>query len=907
MFGPVLRSVVFQLARSCSRTGAALVIVGETAELPPEARFLPGVLPCTDAKHARSMLSGLPADSVILAMPALRDLPELISAAQSGESRNPPAAVILTSAGPYEQTTWAIDTDSAKLRRGSETIAVSLDGISTATLAAAGISTGPEYPWGPTDRFLPTQPDPGHAPGNALATWSTSSAAALVCGLGHSSDGPLLLDFVEDGPHVLVAGTTGSGKSELLKSMTMDLVSRYGPDQVALVLLDFKGGSTLGPYAGTPHCQSLVTDLNVESGQRLLSGLKVEVRRRESLFRELEADDYARYRQLAGPTAPPLPRLLVVVDEFRVLTDELPDAVDELMRIATVGRSLGLHLLLSTQRPQGVVTAAMRANINSVISLRLLNAADSQELLGSSAAAELPPTRPGYGFMRRAGEQPRQFRSQPVQPGAPVWPIREIGPGFQDVRTVATIHGRPAGEVSPAAALASLVSGLPEPRMPMASFAPPLPEELVDIPAHLCRHRPDGGIALGLVDDIPHQRLTPLWWVPEEQRRLAVIGGPGSSAAAAALRIVHLLAREDPERHVYVLDGSGSFSTASSLPRVAGYVGVDEPERVAQFLDIVGVEPPFSPGEPTRVLVVSGLAAWNSALGASAYAALDDRLAAFARAAEQLGISLIVIGDRDVSSSRFHSLAEHRLYLRFGLGPETLLGWPRLRATAPYPGRAVWTGPSTEEHGAVVQLSTSPPGNAAPEALPTIRRCLALPEVVSMDRLPISDARPGRYPLGLCGPDNGAWTWEPGKVALVLGGPGSGKTTLIDLLARQLAVANDPVRGMHPGRRLPDVLLLDDVLELSDKEITQLDERIRAGEHVVMTAPPDRAGLLRLPASARLLPPSGFLVLNPRQASDGDVPGWRVPPHRRARPGRAMAMAKGLLIDVQCAQATPDG
>lgn len=128
---------------------------------------------------------------------------------------------------------------------------------------------------------------------------------------------------------------------------------------------------------------------------------------------------------------------------------------------------------------------------------------------------------------------------------------------------------------------------------------------------------------------------------------------------------------------------------------------------------------------------------------------------------------------------------------------------------------------------------------------------------------------------------------------------------MIDLLARHLAGVTDSVCGAPRECHLPDVLLLDDVLDLSDQEIAQVDERIRSGGHVVMTAPPDRGALLRLPASARLLPPSGFLVLNPRLASDGDVPGWRVTPHRRARPGRAVAMEKGVLVDVQCAQANP--
>lgn len=909
MLGPVIRAAVLQLSWACARTNSSLVIVGRTDLLPAEARYLPGVQPCPDLAAAQTALESLPPGSVVITMPGLTDPDRIVSWARTSGDGRPGPSIILTGVDQHDTADWILDTTASTLRVGDRAVHVNLDGISRSTMADAAVAAEPEIPTGsksPGRGGMPAGQDGSPAENGAEPVWCASSESALQCRIGQSAEATCELDFVGDGPHVLVTGTTGSGKSELLKSMTMDLLHRYGPDQLALVLLDFKGGSTLGPYAETPHCQTLVTDLNVESGERVLAGLRVELRRRESLFQDANVEDYARYRRLGSAGAPPLPRLLVIVDEFRILSDELPDAVQELMRIATIGRSLGVHLLLSTQRPQGVVTASMRANINSVISLRLLNSSDSQELLGSSVAAEIPVSTPGAGFIRRAGEQLRPFRSITVDQRNPLWKIQKIGPAFQDCHTVATLHGPVAESTSPAMELAALTSGFPSPPMPVSAFAPPLPAELHFIPGRLRRQRPDGAIALGLVDDIGNQRLAPLWWHPEKQRRLAIIAGPGSTAPAALLRVLQALATGDTERHVYLLDGTGYFSPVAQLPRVAGYVGTGEPERVSELLDVFDIgEDSASEMTATRVLLVSGLAAWSAALGASDFAALDDRLAALARSAEQRNGCLVVIGDRDLMSSRYLALAEHRLYLRFGLGPETTMSWPRLRNTAPLAGRSVWTGPGIDGQGAIVQLCTPPPSSpdtTGPAAQLPVRWCLPLPERAPAAALAHARAGRGRYPVAVIGPDNRAWVWEPGSVGMVLGGPGSGKTSLIRLLAHQLGGLLNVSQRLEPDRPAPDVLLLDDVLDLSDVHLATLDAMIRGGTHVVMSVGPERSGLMRLPAAARTLPPRAFLLLNPRQAADGDIPGWRFQPHRRERPGRAIVMLHGRLVNAQCAQ-----
>lgn len=903
--GPLIRSAVIQLSYGCSLASSTLLIVGRGDSLPAEVRFMSCVRACNDVDEALTLLSGLRASSVVLVMFGVFGAERLASAIGNIGGNLHPPALILTAPASGATADWSLNVSASRLSRSGDEVLVMLDGISSSTLSTACTAAQRELEFpaaGIPDLDDVLQTTRGNSTDPA---WQSSSANSLLSQFGIWEGTPVSLDFVCDGPHVLVTGTTGSGKSELLKAMALDLVCRYGPDQLSLLLLDFKGGSTLGPYAETPHCQNLVTDLNAESGERVLGGLRVELQRRESLFREARAEDYARYRSLADSAVEPLPRLLVIVDEFRVLSDELPDAVPELMRIATVGRSLGVHLLLATQRPQGVVTASMRANINTVIALRLLSPLDSNELLGTSAAAELSASSPGLGFMRRAGDPPLPFRSLPIEDDAPVWKVQEIGPGFQDCRPVATIHGTPPADPSPAGVLLRRTADVPEPPFPVTSFAAPLPIELHFIPRRLRMQRPEGAIALGLIDDIQRQRLTPLWWTPEDQRRLAVIAGPGSSAAATLLGLLNTLAHEEPERHIYVLDGAGHFGSAAGSPRVAGFVPAGEPERVHELLDVFEA-PPDAVGKPTatRILLVSGLAAWSTVLGVSDFASLDDRLAALARTSERENTCIIVTGDRDLTSSRFHTLADHRLYLRFGLGQETVMGWPKLKNTGPYPGRAVWTSPLTDEQGLLVQLCTPAPSTVYAQGPPTalpLRTCHPLPPQVRADQVQSANSGPGRYPIGLLAPDHRPWSWEPGRVGLILGGTGTGKSNLLRLLAAQFGSGIDSRCSLDPLSDAPELLFLDDVLELKDADLAHLDALVRSGTHVVMSAPPERVGLARLPQAARMLPPAAFLLLNPRQASDGDFPGWRLRPHQQTQPGRALVMHNGSLAQVQCA------
>ncbi len=207
----------------------------------------------------------------------------------------------------------------------------------------------------------------------------------LSAPLGVAPDGLLVLDLVADGPHAVVAGTTGAGKSELLVSWVLGMAAGRTPDEVSFVLVDFKGGAAFAPLVGLPHVLGTLSDLDERLARRAIESLRAEVLRRERMLAECGA----RAIDALAPGA--LARLVVVVDEFAALVTERPELHALFADLAARGRSLGIHLVLCTQRPAGVVRDAVLANVAVRIALRVADRADSLGLIGDDAAARLPP------------------------------------------------------------------------------------------------------------------------------------------------------------------------------------------------------------------------------------------------------------------------------------------------------------------------------------------------------------------------------------------------------------------------------------------------------------------------------------------------------------------------------------
>lgn len=247
------------------------------------------------------------------------------------------------------------------------------------------------------------------------ARWALQPRSTY-CVIGESVDGPFGLDIAKDGPHGLIAGTTGSGKSELLQSLVASLAVANRPESLNFVLVDYKGGAAFKDCVKLPHTVGMVTDLDNHLVTRALVSLGAELNYREHLLALAGAkdlDDYMDLREL-HPDLTEIPRLLIVIDEFASLARELPDFVTGLVNIAQRGRSLGIHLLLATQRPGGVVSPEIRANTNLRIALRMTDDSESQDVIDAKDASLISKSTPGRAVVRLGSNSLVPFQSARV-------------------------------------------------------------------------------------------------------------------------------------------------------------------------------------------------------------------------------------------------------------------------------------------------------------------------------------------------------------------------------------------------------------------------------------------------------------------------------------------------------------
>ena len=259
--------------------------------------------------------------------------------------------------------------------------------VSMLTLAGTDLASSEEAvieKWGESRSIL-TGP---YAP--AVLPRKPGNLRAVV---GQSSQGTFSVDLRADGPHALVGGTTGAGKSELLQAWILGMAAAHSPQRVTFLLVDYKGGSAFRDCVKLPHTVGLVTDLSPHLVRRALASLAAELRHREQLLARHKAKDLVELERRGEVDAPP--SLVIVVDEFAALVQEVPEFVDGVVNVAQRGRSLGLHLILATQRPAGVIKDNLRANTNLRMALRMADENDSDDVLGSTEAAFFDPALPG--------------------------------------------------------------------------------------------------------------------------------------------------------------------------------------------------------------------------------------------------------------------------------------------------------------------------------------------------------------------------------------------------------------------------------------------------------------------------------------------------------------------------------
>lgn len=215
-------------------------------------------------------------------------------------------------------------------------------------------------------------------------------------------DQPLFLDIHEKyhGPHGLVAGTTGSGKSETLQTYICSLALNYHPHEVSFILIDYKGGGMANSFETLPHLAGIITNLGGNQTTRALTSINSEIKRRQAIFSESKVKHIDEYIELfrSDKVKKPVPHLIIIADEFAELKKEQPEFVRALVSASRVGRSLGVHLILATQKPSGVVDDEIWGNSRFRLCLRVQDKQDSNEMLKRSDAAYI--TNPGRGFFQ---------------------------------------------------------------------------------------------------------------------------------------------------------------------------------------------------------------------------------------------------------------------------------------------------------------------------------------------------------------------------------------------------------------------------------------------------------------------------------------------------------------------------
>lgn len=217
-----------------------------------------------------------------------------------------------------------------------------------------------------------------------------------------SNELPIYLDINEKyhGPHGLVAGTTGSGKSEMLQTYILSLATNYHPYEVSFIIIDYKGGGMANSFESLPHLAGIITNLSGNQTNRALTSINSEIKRRQAIFSENKIKHIDEYIELfrSDKVSKPIPHLIIIADEFAELKKEQPDFVRALVSASRVGRSLGVHLILATQKPSGVVDDEIWGNSRFRICLRVQDKQDSSEMLKRSDAAFI--TNPGRGFFQ---------------------------------------------------------------------------------------------------------------------------------------------------------------------------------------------------------------------------------------------------------------------------------------------------------------------------------------------------------------------------------------------------------------------------------------------------------------------------------------------------------------------------
>ncbi|MGW0530966.1 FtsK/SpoIIIE domain-containing protein [Streptomyces sp. NPDC003032] len=595
-------------------------------------------------------------------------------------------------------------------------------------------------------------------PGAITARWQAGGQSTMAV-IGESYDGPFGIDMRKDGPHGLIAGTTGSGKSELLQTIVAALAVANTPENMTFVLVDYKGGSAFKDCVKLPHTVGMVTDLDAHLVERALESLGAELKRREHILADADAKDIEDYQDLVrrDPSHAPVPRLLIVIDEFASMVRDLPDFVTGLVNIAQRGRSLGIHLLLATQRPSGVVSPEIRANTNLRIALRVTDGGESSDVIDSPEAGHISKNTPGRAYVRLGHASLVPFQSGRVggrRPGAA--DPTALAPWVDSLDWAALgraslvkpkAEAREEEEITDLKVLvdtiieANRTLGIPAQHSP---WLPALGETLLldEIPAPAPRTAP-GSLSPAPygIEDLPADQARRPVVVDFATFGHLMIGGAPRSGRSQVLRtIAGSLARthSSADVHLYGIDcGNGALNALTRLPHCGAVVGRNQTERVVRLInrlkgeltrrqDLLADKGYADIGEqradaaederlPHLVVLLDRWEGWLPTLGEIDHGSLTDEITTIMREGGSVGIHMVMTGDRQILVGRISSLTEDKYGLRLADRSDfSMLGIPTRKVPEEIPpGRAYKNESGTETQFALLCADVTGQGQAA--------------------------------------------------------------------------------------------------------------------------------------------------------------------------------------------------
>ena len=450
---------------------------------------------------------------------------------------------------------------------------------------------------------------------NILGRWQQNEAyQTMAVPLGvRGRDDLLYLNLHEKahGPHGLIAGTTGSGKSELIQSYILSLAVNYHPYEVAFLLIDYKGGGMANLFADLPHLVGTITNLDANQALRALVSIKAELKKRQRLFFEHDVNHINQYTKLykQGEAKEPLPHLFIISDEFAELKQEQPDFMQELISTARIGRSLGIHLILATQKPSGVVNDQIWSNSKFKIALKVQDVADSREIIKTPDAAQITQTGRAYLQVGNneiyelfqsawSGAEYKEDESDSDNRDLTIYEIRNNGQYIPINKDLSGLSARREIKSIPTQ-LDVIVeqtrklfdkTGLAKVASP---WLPPLKDDIYSGDIQNNNFKDYWGrkekltILVGYQDIPEKQEQSPLYLDMEKTGHIMLISSPGFGKTTFLQSIaLDLMRKNTPEDvHIYLYDfGTSGLISISEFPHVADYFTVDEEEKITKSL-----------------------------------------------------------------------------------------------------------------------------------------------------------------------------------------------------------------------------------------------------------------------------------------------------------------------------------